>query len=355
MHSGASMLPHPDKAHRGGEDAFFISEPPLAVGVADGVGGWAEIGVDAGAYARLFMVHAKEEAEALMSGGAGAAAAAAATAASAAPLSPQAVLERAYYRTNVQGSSTVCILALNGSTLCASNLGDSGFVLVRDGAPAFQSPQQQHNFNFPYQLGSADGGASDHPQSAMRFELTVQPGDIIITGTDGLWDNVFAEEASTIVARCKAQGDGPEAAAHTLCRYVCPRAWSPTAAGRRQAWDRAFPLQVDTSCRTPASCFAPRPPRTLTPNPIPAAPLGTPACARPTPSITRPSATQPSRQAMSSWAASSTTSRSLSATSAWAAPSCERLRRGRQAAAARRRCVRAGCARSCSCMGRARL
>ncbi|KAI8473568.1 MAG: phosphatase 2C-like domain-containing protein [Monoraphidium minutum] len=213
MASGASMLPHPEKAHRGGEDAYFIGEPPLAVGVADGVGGWAEIGVDAGAYARLFMVHAKEEAEALL--------------ATPGPLSPQAVLERAYYRTNVQGSSTVCILSLNGATLCASNLGDSGFVLVRGGAAAFQSPQQQHNFNFPYQLGSADGGASDHPQSAMRFELTVQPGDIVITGTDGLWDNVFAEEAATIVSRCRAQGDGPEAAAHTLCRYARMRATDP--------------------------------------------------------------------------------------------------------------------------------
>jgi protein phosphatase PTC7 len=207
MLSGASMLPHPEKAHRGGEDAFFISEPPLAIGVADGVGGWAEIGVDAGAYARLLMLHAKEEAEALLAGGAPGAA-----------LSPQAVLEGAYRRTNVQGSSTVCILALNGATLCASNLGDSGFVIVRDGGPAFQSPQQQHNFNFPYQLGSADGGASDHPQSAMRFELTVQDGDIVISGSDGLWDNVFAEEAATIVSRCRAQGDGPEAAAHTLCR-----------------------------------------------------------------------------------------------------------------------------------------
>jgi protein phosphatase PTC7 len=225
MLSGASMLPHPEKAHRGGEDAFFISDPPLAIGVADGVGGWAEIGVDAGAYARLLMLHAKEEAEALLSSGGA--------------LSPQAVLERAYYRTNVQGSSTVCILALNGTTLCASNLGDSGFVIVRDGAPAFQSPQQQHNFNFPYQLGSADGGASDHPQSAMRFELTVQPGDIIISGSDGLWDNVFAEEAATIVSRCRAQGDGPDLAAHTLCRCGPPRAlrrgrrWAAALRGRR--------------------------------------------------------------------------------------------------------------------------
>jgi hypothetical protein len=51
----------------------------------------AEIGVDAGAYARLLMVHAKEAADAshedVASG----------------TLSPQAILESAFYRTNVQG------------------------------------------------------------------------------------------------------------------------------------------------------------------------------------------------------------------------------------------------------------
>lgn len=64
------------------------------------------------------------------------------------------------------GSSTACVLVVNGTTLSASNLGDSGFVLVRDGVATFQCPQQQHNFNFPFQLGSADS-MSDQPQAAM--------------------------------------------------------------------------------------------------------------------------------------------------------------------------------------------
>lgn len=217
----------------------------------------AEIGVDAGAYARLLMVHAKEAADA------------AADDVVAGTLSAQAILESAFYRTNVQGeqtahshaamvdaacresrgllvraggchmpaahapaatecgccsahphhqanpspasgllhtyrgpwqlsscvlccggawvalcccpltlrvacslalpcagSSTACVLVVNGTTLSASNLGDSGFVLVRDGVATFQCPQQQHNFNFPFQLGSADS-MSDQPQAAM--------------------------------------------------------------------------------------------------------------------------------------------------------------------------------------------
>lgn len=35
---GTSLLPHPEKAHKGGEDALYAEENVLLV--ADGVGGW---------------------------------------------------------------------------------------------------------------------------------------------------------------------------------------------------------------------------------------------------------------------------------------------------------------------------
>jgi protein phosphatase PTC7 len=44
------MIPHMDKAYRGGEDAFYISDSLLVV--ADGVGGWADSGVNPGLYSR---------------------------------------------------------------------------------------------------------------------------------------------------------------------------------------------------------------------------------------------------------------------------------------------------------------
>jgi protein phosphatase PTC7 len=52
------------------------------------------------------------------------------------------------------GSSTACVVCLNGAQLHAANLGDSGFMVVRDGKLVFESPAQQHSFNFPYQIGS---------------------------------------------------------------------------------------------------------------------------------------------------------------------------------------------------------
>lgn len=47
--------------------------------------------------------------------------------------------------------------------LSAANLGDSGFMIIRSGRTIFKSPPQQHDFNFPYQLGSAGG---DPPNTA---------------------------------------------------------------------------------------------------------------------------------------------------------------------------------------------
>jgi len=47
---GAELIPHPEKAHRGGEDAYFANNYVLAV--ADGVGGWNNYGIDPAEYAR---------------------------------------------------------------------------------------------------------------------------------------------------------------------------------------------------------------------------------------------------------------------------------------------------------------
>jgi hypothetical protein len=57
-----AAIPHPEKAAKGGEDAHFVLEVEpggtrqhSAVGVADGVGGWAAQGVDAGLYSSSLM------------------------------------------------------------------------------------------------------------------------------------------------------------------------------------------------------------------------------------------------------------------------------------------------------------
>ena len=48
-------IPHPEKAHKGGEDAYFCNSQLLCV--ADGVGGWASYGIDPGLYSKELVKH----------------------------------------------------------------------------------------------------------------------------------------------------------------------------------------------------------------------------------------------------------------------------------------------------------
>ena len=227
------MIPHPDKADRGGEDAYFTCEKSLCMGVADGVGGWAEVGVDPGLYSRELMERAKTLTQQLRRG----------------PEAPQEALEAAHATTQARGSSTACIVCLYDAQLHASNLGDSGFMVVRQGEVAFMSPQQQHEFNFPYQIGSPDS-MGDLPQAAQRFVIEVQAGDIVVAATDGVFDNVYPDEAAAVVAAAKEKGDSPATAATALAQFARTRAeddtyLSPFAYGAQQLGFRYFGGKLD--------------------------------------------------------------------------------------------------------------
>jgi len=53
LKSGATIIPHPKKEFKGGEDSLAIR--PKMVSVADGVGGWANKGVDVAKYSKQLM------------------------------------------------------------------------------------------------------------------------------------------------------------------------------------------------------------------------------------------------------------------------------------------------------------
>jgi protein phosphatase PTC7 len=162
---------------------------------------------------------------------------------------PLSLLILAHRRTRVLGSSTACVLALepdfgapsptdagdDDSTgtlaykLTAVNLGDSGFVVVRDGKLIFKSPAQQHGFNFPFQLAAT--AHSDAPEQAQTFDLPVRRGDAVVMGTDGLFDNMFDEEIVATLAKGRAEGLPPDAIAMRLAR----RAHALAADGHRMS------------------------------------------------------------------------------------------------------------------------
>ncbi|ETV81332.1 hypothetical protein H257_05879 [Aphanomyces astaci] len=164
--SGMVSLPHPEKKQ--GEDSAFCT--PTALGVADGVGGWARKGIDSGAYSRMLMAACE----------------------SSTLTNPKDRLTEAYRATNVPGSSTACVVHLNGTSLSTINVGDSGFLMCRQQGDnkwslLYASPSQCHYFNCPFQLGM---GSRDTPEHGDVQTLPAQPNDLVLVATDGLFDNL---------------------------------------------------------------------------------------------------------------------------------------------------------------------
>jgi len=94
---------------------------------------------------------------------------------------------------HITGSSTalVIVISKDSKKLKAANLGDSGFMVVRDDKVLYRSEEMQHFFNFPYQLGTGHT-TSAHDSQVITLDLC--EGDMIIAGSDALFDNLFDEE-----------------------------------------------------------------------------------------------------------------------------------------------------------------
>ncbi|KAI0798040.1 phosphatase 2C-like domain-containing protein [Abortiporus biennis] len=209
-----------------GEDFFYIQEmrnrSGLSIGIADGVGGWVDQGIDPALFAQTLMFHASRYSKSSWAGE---------------PefdptqdyeereevegweLRPEECMELAHAgvlreKAVSMGSSTACILNFNASSgiLRAANLGDSGFCIIRSSSCVYQQRPQTHYFNCPKQLaklpigprGYMDANA-DSPRDANIYQTRVRDGDIIIVYTDGLSDNVFTSEITSICSLVSRQ------------------------------------------------------------------------------------------------------------------------------------------------------
>uniref|UniRef100_A0AAV1U9H4 Protein phosphatase n=1 Tax=Peronospora matthiolae TaxID=2874970 RepID=A0AAV1U9H4_9STRA len=179
-----------------GEDSFFIT--PDVVGVADGVGGWNENGVDPGKISRSLMRNAAVFVRQQRAENSSA--------------STQKILSHGYNQALLDdgveaGSTTACIVRLKHSSdgkpvLEYSNLGDSGFVVIRHGKIIFRSQFQCYG-RAPYQLAKVPlrfkqyGAIENRPDDADSGEIDVQDGDLVVLATDGVWDN-FAPDLQKV-------------------------------------------------------------------------------------------------------------------------------------------------------------
>ncbi|KAK5150008.1 Protein phosphatase 2C 7 [Recurvomyces mirabilis] len=203
-----------------GEDAFFAatiggSEHHVAFGVADGVGGWQDSGVDpsefshglSGLMAGTAYLH-----EGLTEGK---------------NARPQDLMQVAYDavignpRILAGGCTASLAVASADGSMESANLGDSGFLIIGPGKVAHRSEAQTHAFNTPYQLSKVPAkmqaqhaifGGSTHlsetPKQADVEKHKLKHGDIVVFATDGVWDNLSAQDTLGIVTRVMEEQGG---------------------------------------------------------------------------------------------------------------------------------------------------
>lgn len=261
----AAARPHPDKAHYGGEDAYFVtaSLAGSAAGVADGVGGWAESGVNPAWYARTLMRLARASVDGgaattvteadvgvpapVPAGGCappppdavvdGAEAEAAAASVSgygedgevapppprrrpAPATAPALALAAAHAGTRLPGSATAALVTHDAATntLHGACVGDAGVWVFRGGELAFASTPGLHSFDCPFQLAAvpefsdATDTVDEHGET---FEVALREGDWVVVATDGVTDNLHAVEAAAVLPDAAAVAADPAAAAAT--------------------------------------------------------------------------------------------------------------------------------------------
>ncbi|KJZ73045.1 hypothetical protein HIM_07617 [Hirsutella minnesotensis 3608] len=196
----------PDSGH----DAFFVSRVnetgAVAFGVADGVGGWTDSGVDPADFSHGFCDYMADAAWSH-------------DATARDSLTARKLMQKGYDavcndNSLHAGGSTACVaVAAPDGTLDVANLGDSGFLHLRLNAVNAYSEPQTHAFNTPFQLSlipprlaarmAAFGGTqlSDLPRDSDVSQHHLRHGDLLILATDGVLDNLFNQDILRIASR----------------------------------------------------------------------------------------------------------------------------------------------------------
>lgn len=200
------------KRLRSGQDALFFSQVgdshTTAFGVADGVGGWVESGLDPADFSHGLCEYMTCAARSFPHGF------------NSSSLHPKDLLQVAYDEVTEDdsiegGGSTACLaVAEPDGTVEVANLGDSGFMHLGLNAVRHFTQPQTHAFNTPYQLSKTPhrmlvqmavfGGPStlsDLPKESSVTHHSVRHGDVLVFATDGVWDNLSPQDALGIVSK----------------------------------------------------------------------------------------------------------------------------------------------------------
>ncbi|KAI3789013.1 hypothetical protein L2E82_01797 [Cichorium intybus] len=196
LSSGAALLEHPFEALTGGDDAYFMSSSKW-LGVANGVSQWSFEGTDPGVYAQELMRTCEEIVL---------------NTTNASITNSVDLLCRCVKETNMSGSSNILIANFDGQALHVANIGDTGFLIIRHGAVYKKSSPLLHEFHFALQVEDRD----DPLQLVEEYTIELEEGDIVVSATDGLFDNLYEPEIAMVVSKSLQAGMKPEEVANVL-------------------------------------------------------------------------------------------------------------------------------------------
>jgi hypothetical protein len=127
-----------------------------------------------------------------------------------------------------------------GGELQLGLVGDVGARLMRAGAGqvSWTSDVQEHSFNTPFQLAHQELlPITDNAADGLNYQLQLQPGDVLVAGSDGLFDNMWDHQLAALVAaaagessRCDGRG------AHMLQSSLNRDSANPVAACAGEKW-----------------------------------------------------------------------------------------------------------------------
>lgn len=122
-----------------------------------------------------------------------------------------------------------------------ANIGDSGFIILRDGSVLKKSTPLVHEFSFPLLIERGDDPSTlvevwheskilfifviklnstqtqyTHIHLFQEYKIDLDEGDVIVMATDGLFDNLYEEEIASLVVRSLQDGKRPQVIVLTL-------------------------------------------------------------------------------------------------------------------------------------------
>lgn len=179
---------HPEKVSWGGEDAGFVVGRTF--GIFDGVSGAAK--------EKGKKLYSKSLADSMKKSTVTAMASTNGDGLTVKQLTDNLTMAKELADEEATGASTAVVASIGSDNILrALNLGDSVCLVLRDGAVAARTREIIHYFDCPYQLGD---DSPDRPRDGTTLQAEIYKGDIIVAGSDGVFDNLSDADVCDIVS-----------------------------------------------------------------------------------------------------------------------------------------------------------